>query len=146
MVVWQDTSSRQQRRGILLTLELLLILPLLMLVLSAVLQCVLLVAAKTRMNNAAAAVAHQITYTNSNAERIQAFLRKSLGTKLATGSLAEVTLPSSSEEIGQLRLLVPASNAVPKLPGYRIIVGPDAWIQVTVPIVIHEERRTLSTR
>lgn len=130
----RSITAQHHRRGILLTMELLMILPLLLLVLSAIVQCSLLATARTQVTHAAVATAQQISVAPLSAEDIRKRLRAALGGQLAAGAIADVVIPDEPEDVGRLRVQVRMDHILPALPGQRLITGNSQWLVVQVPI------------
>lgn len=125
-----------RRRGFLLTIELLLILPLLLLVLSAIVQLCLLATTRSHVTSAAAAVAHTIAAAPQDADQIRDQLRTLLGPRLASGAVADVIIPDEPGQTGHLRVQVRIDRIVPQLPGRNLITGDSQWLVVRVPIMM----------
>ncbi|MCR9200883.1 MAG: pilus assembly protein [Planctomycetaceae bacterium] len=134
-MVSQSVIAPRQRRGILLTMELLLILPLLLLVLSAIVQCSLLVSARSQMTSAALAAAHQISSVPMDADDIRELLRAMLGADLAEGAVADIVIPDAPGDVGHLHLQIRMEQILPRLPGRQLISGNSSWLVIQVPIV-----------
>lgn len=104
-----------RRRGAILSMELILVLPLFLLLLFAIVEFTMLTAAQTRIANAAHAGARQLCLTNAPAETVRKDVIQSLGSRLGGGATVEVTDPGKAGDRINIRVNVPMQNAAPDL-------------------------------
>ena len=111
----QLRNRQNNRRGAILSMELILVLPIFLLLLFAIVEFSLLTQAQSRISDAAHVGARKICLANVPASDVRADIEKSLGPKLARGIQVEVNDLRRTGESVHVRVLVPMQNAAPDL-------------------------------
>lgn len=110
-----SSHTKQDRRGILLSIELILVLPILLLVLLAFVEFSLITTAHARVDNIAAAASRQLLSVNQSTRQIQQTINEMLGQKFAQGAFAEIDIPETKDHVGRIRIMIPMQNVTPDL-------------------------------
>ena len=103
------------RRGAILTMELVLVLPVFMLLLFAIVEFSLLSSAQNRITEAAQTGVRQLCITNKSPDDIRESVKRQLGPKLASQMKVDVVSPADAGELANVRITIPMKNATPDL-------------------------------
>ena len=111
------TSPQRQRSrsGVILSMELVLVLPIFLLLLFAIVEFSLLSTARMRISDAAHAGARRLCLSDTGPEGIRDEVKLMLGKKLSRDATIEVAGSQKSGERINVRILVPMKNATPDL-------------------------------
>jgi len=103
------------RRGAILSMELVLILPIFLLLIFSILEFSMLMAASTRVANAAQSGSRLMSLSDANADEVRDKVISLLGTKLAQDCHIDVQPAAFAGHIGRVSVHVPMTNACPDL-------------------------------
>lgn len=103
------------RKGAILTMELILVLPLFLLLLFAIVEFSLLTSAQQRISDAARVGVRKICVANATEATVCREVLHSLGPSLAANATINITRPPRQGEIANVRIAVPMNNATPNL-------------------------------
>ncbi len=103
------------RRGAVLTMELVLVLPIFLLLLFAIVEFSMLTSARLRIADAARSGVRSICLSNASDESIRTDIRNILGPKLAENIRIDVAIPRQTGALANVRVTIPMSNAAPDL-------------------------------
>jgi hypothetical protein len=103
------------RRGAILTMELVLVLPLFLLLLFSIVEFSMLASARQRVSDAARTGVRKICLANASEESVRSEVVRALGPALAQNITIYVTRPDRQGEIANVRIAVPMNNATPNL-------------------------------
>lgn len=110
------TAARTStRRGAILSMELVLILPIFLLLIFAIVEFSMLMSAHTRVGTAAHSGARLMSLTGAGADEVREQVISMLGSKLADGCRIDVMPGNHSGDIGRVVVSVPMANASPDL-------------------------------
>ncbi|MBL8818640.1 MAG: pilus assembly protein [Planctomyces sp.] len=107
--------DRMDRRGAILSMELVLVLPILMLLIFAVAEFSMLTSAQTKVSDAARTGARVLSMSGGNSTEIQQLVMEILGPNLANGCQVDVQPGQFAGDTGLVRVTVPMRNATPDL-------------------------------
>jgi Flp pilus assembly protein TadG len=108
-------ASPHKRRGAILSMELVLILPIFLLLVFAIVEFSMLMSAHTRVANAAQSGARLMSLRGASAEEVRDQVNSLLGASLARNCLIEVHPARHAGDIGRVTVRVPMQNASPDL-------------------------------
>ena len=109
------TASTSKRRGAILSMELVLILPIFLLLIFAIVEFSMLMSAHTRVANAAQSGARLMSLRGASAEEVREQVNSLLGAALSRNCLIDVQPASHAGDIGRVSVRVPMQNASPDL-------------------------------
>lgn len=137
-----NSHAKQDRSGIILSIELIMVLPVLLLVLLAFVEFSLITTAHARVENVAATASRQLSTVTKSTRQIQQTINQMLGQQFAHGAFAELDIPQTTDHIGRIRIIVPMQNVTPDLlwmTGFsvrgRFVVGEAALIRQSTGVV-----------
>jgi hypothetical protein len=105
----------RRRRAIVLSLELILVVPLFLLLVFSIIEFSLLMSARTRIAAAATSGARQMSLGSGSPEQIQNDVKHLLGPELARRSRIQVDPGNHVGAVGRVTVSVPMSDASPDL-------------------------------
>lgn len=135
-------ASESRRRGAILSMELVLVLPIILLLVFSIVEFSMLMSAKTRVSNATQAGARQMSLCTLSDEEIQEEIRNHLGPALARDCEIEVHPAPGPGDVGRVTVRVPMKNACPDLLWVTGFSVKDRLIVADVPMVM--ERTALT--
>lgn len=103
------------RRGAILSMELVLILPIFLLLIFSIVEFSMLMSAHTRVANAAHSGARLMSLRGASADEVEEQVNSLLGTALSKNCQIDVQPASHAGEIGRVSVRVPMKNASPDL-------------------------------
>jgi hypothetical protein len=103
------------RRGAILSMELVLILPIFLLLIFSIVEFSMLMAAHTRVASAASSGARLMSVSGANAQEVRDKITYLLGPALAADCLINVEPAEHAGEVGRVTVRVPMQNASPDL-------------------------------
>jgi Flp pilus assembly protein TadG len=103
------------RRGAILSMELVLILPIFLMLIFSIIEFSMLMSAHTRVANAAQSGARLMSLSGATAEEVKEQVSSLLGPSLAGNCLIHVQPARHSGDIGRVTVRVPMKNASPDL-------------------------------
>jgi len=110
-----NNSSPSRRRGAILSMELVLVLPIFLLLIFSITEFSLLMSALARVSTAAQSGARLMSISGAQEEEVQGRVAELLGPALAAGSEIIVTPGNYPGEVGTVSVRVPMNNASPDL-------------------------------
>jgi hypothetical protein len=109
------TARTSKRRGAILSMELILILPIFLLLIFSIVEFSMLMSAHTRVANAAHSGARLMSLRGAGAEEVHEQVNLLLGSALSRNCVIEVQPASHAGGIGRVSVRVPMKNASPDL-------------------------------
>jgi Flp pilus assembly protein TadG len=126
------------RRGAILSMELVLVLPILMLLIFAVAEFSMLTSAQTRVSDAARHGARVLSMSGGSSSEIQLLVTQMLGPNLANGCQVEVHPGKFAGDTGLVRVTVPMQNATPDLLWMTGFSVRGRSIRIEAPMVMEQ--------
>lgn len=111
----RSANQKQKRRGAILTMELVLVLPMFLLLLFAIVEFSMLMSARSRVADAAKAGVRRICIANASADIVRADVTELLGPTLSQNVAIDVQIPERAGEVANVQIVIPMSNAAPDL-------------------------------
>ncbi|HIE97839.1 MAG TPA: hypothetical protein EYG03_06385 [Planctomycetes bacterium] len=108
-------QHQRSRSGVILSMELVLVLPIFLLLLFAIIEFSLLSTARIRISDAAHAGARRLCLSDTDPAGIRDEVKLMLGKKLSRDAMIEVADSQKPGERINVRILVPMKNATPDL-------------------------------
>lgn len=108
-------ARSSSRRGAILSMELVLVLPLFLMLVFSIVEFSMLMSAQSRVDTACQSGARLMSLTGASNEEVQSKVLSLLGPKLATNCLVQVQPASHPGEVGYVTIQVPMNNASPDL-------------------------------
>ena len=108
-------DSSPTRRGAILTMELVLVLPVFLTLLFAVVEFSLLTSARMRIADAARVGVRRVCLSSASVESVKADVAEILGPGLSHNASIHVSSPTRSGGLANVRVVVPMSNVTPDL-------------------------------
>ena len=109
------TARTHGRRGAILSMELVLILPIFLMLIFSIVEFSMLMSAHTRVANAAHSGARLMCLRGASAEEVQEQVISLLGAALSSNCRIDVQPASHAGDIGRVSVCVPMKNASPDL-------------------------------
>ena len=133
-------AGRPDRKGAILSMELVLILPIFLLLVFSIVEFSMLMSAHTRVANAAQSGSRMMCISGANESEVKERVISLLGASLATDCLIQVDPANYAGEIGRVAIRVPMRNASPDLLWMTGFSLQDRSIGADAPMVM--ERTT----
>ena len=108
-------SRSSSRRGAILSMELVLVLPLFLMLVFSIVEFSMLMSAQSRVSTACQSAARLMSLTGASSEEVESKLLTLLGPKLAKGCNVQVQPAGHPGEVGYVSVQVPMKNASPDL-------------------------------
>lgn len=110
-----NSQPQRSRKGMILSVELIMVLPILLLVLLAMVEFSLITTAHAKANNVAQTASRELLATPKSPSQIRVAIQRMLGPKWAYGAIADIEFPDQTTRVGKLRLVIPMRNVTPDL-------------------------------
>ena len=110
-----DATKTFGRRGAILSMELVLILPIFLLLIFSIVEFSMLMSAHTRVSNAAYSGSRLMSISSASADEVQDKITSLLGPALSKDCVISVQPAQHAGEIGHVIVHVPMKNASPDL-------------------------------
>lgn len=104
-----------RRRGAILSMELVLVLPIFLVLVFAVVEFTMLMSARTRVGDVARNASRLVSTSGYTADEAESLVREMLGPVLSRGSRIQITNQSGAGSVGNVRIDVPMNQAAPDL-------------------------------
>jgi Flp pilus assembly protein TadG len=124
------------RRGAILSMELVLILPIILVLIFSIVEFSMLMSAQTRVANAAQNGARLMSLCTYSDQEVQETVRSQLGPELAADSEIVIQPAIHAGEIGRVTIRVPMSKASPDLLWMTGFSLQNRFINADVPMVM----------
>ncbi len=132
----QLSIRTRKRRGAILTMELVLVLPIFMLLIFSLVEFSLLMSARTRISDAARSGARVISVSGGSTQDVQAMIVELLGTSLSQGCRIDIQPSQYAGGVGNVHIQVPMKNASPDLLWMTGFSVSERFIHVDAPMVM----------
>jgi Flp pilus assembly protein TadG len=129
-------ARRPDRKGAILSMELVLILPIFLLLVFSIVEFSMLMSAHTRVANAAQSGSRMMCISGANESEVKERVTSLLGASLAKDCLIQVYPANYAGEIGRVAIRVPMRNASPDLLWMTGFSLQDRSIDADAPMVM----------
>ncbi|MCA9036790.1 MAG: pilus assembly protein [Planctomycetaceae bacterium] len=127
------------RRGAILSMELVLVLPIFLLLVFAIVEFSMLMSARTRIGDAARQGSRMLCLTGQQPDHIRDHVTRMLGPKLASGCQIEVIPAPYAGGIGNVHIRLPMNNAAPDLLWLTGFSVKGRFIEADAPMVMEQQ-------
>lgn len=110
-----SASQPTTRRGAILSMELVLVLPIFLLLLFAIVEFSMIASSQSRINTVAQSATRQLSLHGATPDELKQQVKASLGPKLARRAFIKITDPPNTGDIANVEVVVPMQNTAPNL-------------------------------
>lgn len=142
---FDERLQLQNRRGAILSMELVLILPIFLLLLFAIVEFSCIASAKSRISTAAQSATRQLCLYDAPPAALRQHVRKSLGPKLARGAVIRISNPPVVGQLANVEVVVPMANATPDLLWITGFSVSDRTLNASAPMLKETGRPYLAS-
>lgn len=137
------TPPSKSRRGAILTMELILVLPIFLILLFAIIEFSLLSSARTRVTDAARYGVRRLCVANEDPDDIRREIRSLLGPKLGRNVDVEVLAAKHPGELANVFVSVPMKNATPDLLWVTGFSVSERFLVADAPMVMEHDSASI---
>jgi Flp pilus assembly protein TadG len=128
-------NQRANRRGVILTMELVLVLPVFLILIFAVVEFSLLMSARIRMGDAARNGSRRMCVSGAAPDTVNRIVRESLGPQLASCCEIQLQTAAAAGEIGNVQIRIPMNLVSPDLLWMTGFGLSNRYLQADAPMV-----------